>query len=52
MRLFLCLILISPLTFADFNCEVKDMKMLNDDGSLTTPPNPWRVGDVFVVDKL
>jgi hypothetical protein len=52
MRLFLCLILISPLTFADFNCEVKDMKMLNDDGSLTRPPNPWRVGDVFVVDKL
>lgn len=26
--------------------------MLNDNGSLTTPPNPWRVGDVFVVDKL
>jgi hypothetical protein len=25
--------------------------MLNNDGSITTPKNPWRVGDVFVVDK-
>jgi len=51
-NLLLALLLISPASFADFNCEVKDMKMLNDNGSLTTPPNPWRVGDVFVVDKL
>ena len=51
-RLLLTLLLITPLSFADFSCEVKDMKMLNDDGSLKTPPNRWRVGDVFVVDKL
>ena len=51
-NLLLALLLISPVSFADFSCEVKGMKMLNDDGSLTTPPNPWRVGDVFVVDKL
>ena len=51
-KLFLTLLLISPVSFADFNCEVKDHKMLNDDGSITTPKNPWRVGDVFVVDKL
>jgi hypothetical protein len=51
-RILLTLLLITPLSFADFSCEVKDMKMLNDDGSLKTPPNPWRVGDVFVVDKL
>lgn len=51
-KLFVTLLLISPLSFADFSCEIKDMKMLNDDGSLTTPPNPWRVGHVFVVDKL
>ena len=43
---------LSPFSFADFTCEVKDQKMLNDDGSLTSPPNPWRIGDVFVVDKL
>ena len=51
-RLLLTLLLITPLSFADFSCEVKDMKMLNDDGSLKTPSNRWRVGDVFVVDKL
>jgi hypothetical protein len=44
--------LLSSVSLADFTCEVKDQKMLNDDGSLTSPPNPWRVGDVFVVDKL
>ena len=51
-KLLLALILLSPFSFADFTCEVKDQKRLNDDGSLTSPPNPWRVGDVFVVDKL
>jgi len=51
-RLFLALLLISPASFADFNCEVKDMKRLSDDGSLTTPPNPWQVGSVFVVNRM
>ena len=51
-KLLLTLMFLSPFSFADFTCEVKDQKMLNDDGSLTSPPNPWRVGDVFVVDKL
>ncbi len=51
-KLLLALMFLSPFSFADFTCEVKDQKMLNDDGSLTSPPNPWRVGDVFVVDKL
>ena len=51
-KLLLTFLLISPASFADFNCEVKDQKMLNNDGSITTPKNPWRVGDVFVVDKL
>lgn len=50
-KLLLTLVLISPASFADFNCEVKDHKMLNDDGSLATPPNPWRIGDVFVVNR-
>ena len=50
-KLLLTLLLISPSSFADFNCEVKDHKMLNDDGSLVTPPNPWRIGDVFVVNR-
>ena len=50
-RLLLALLLISPFSFADFNCEVKDHKRLNDDGSLTSPPNPWRIGDVFVVNR-
>ena len=51
-KLLLALMLLSSVSLADFTCEVKDQKMLNDDGSLTSPPNPWRVGDVFVVDKL
>ena len=51
-KLLLALLLLSPFSFADFTCEIKDQKMLNDDGYLTSPPNPWRVGDVFVVDKL
>ena len=51
-RLLLSLLLISPASFADFNCEVKDMKRLSDDGSLTTPPNPWQVGSVFVVNRI
>jgi hypothetical protein len=51
-RLLITFLLISPLSFADFNCEVKDMKMLNDDGLSMTPRNPYRVGDIFVVDKL
>ena len=51
-RLLLALLLISPASFADFNCEVKDMKWLSDDGSLTTPPNPWQVGSVFVVNRM
>ena len=51
-RLLLTLLLISPLSFADFSCEVKDMKRLSDDGSLTTPPNPWQVGSVFVVNRM
>ena len=48
----LTLLLISPASFADFSCEVKDMKRLSDDGSLTTPPNPWQVGSVFVVNRM
>jgi hypothetical protein len=51
-KLLLTLLLISPASFADFNCEVKDHKMLNDDGSLVAPPNPWRIGDVFVVNRF
>ena len=51
-NLLLALMLLSPVSFADFTCEVKDQKRLNDDGSLTSPPNQWRVGDIFVVDKL
>lgn len=51
-KLFVTLLLISPLSFADFSCEIKDMKMLNDDGLLTTPPNPWQVGSVFVVNRI
>jgi len=51
-KLLLALLLLSPFSFADFTCEIKDQKMMNDDGYLTSPPNPWRVGDVFVVDKL
>ncbi|MDC0953355.1 hypothetical protein OAR92_01655 [Porticoccaceae bacterium] len=51
-NLLLALLLISPVSFADFNCEVKDMKRLSDDGSLTTPPNPWQVGSVFVVNRM
>jgi hypothetical protein len=50
-KLLLALMLLSPFSFADFICEIKDQKMLNDDGSLTSPPNPWRVGDVFVVNR-
>jgi len=50
-KLLLTLVLISPASFADFNCEVKDHKMLNDDGSLTTPPNPWHIGAVFVLNR-
>ena len=53
MKTFLLtLLLISPASFADFSCEVKDMKRLSDDGSLTTPPNPWQVGSVFVVNRM
>jgi hypothetical protein len=51
-NLLLALLLISPVSFADFNCEVKDMKRLSDDGSLTTLPNPWQVGSVFVVNRM
>ena len=51
-NLLLALLLISPASFADFNCEVKDMKRLSDDGSLTTLPNPWQVGSVFVVNRM
>ena len=55
-RLLVILILISPASFAafgsDFNCEVKDMKMLNRDGSLTTPPNSVNVGALFVVNRM
>jgi len=50
-KLLLTLLLISPSSFADFNCEVKDHKMLNDDGSLVTPPNPWHIGAVFVLNR-
>jgi hypothetical protein len=50
-RLVLALLLVSPLSFADFNCEVKEQKRLNDDGSLTTLPNPYYVGSVFVVNR-
>jgi len=50
--LLIALMLISPVSFADFNCEVKDMKMLNKDGSLTTPPNPFHVGSLFVVNRI
>ena len=51
-KLLLTFLLISPASFADFNCEVKDHKWLNDDGSLTTVPNRWRIADVFIVDRL
>ena len=50
-NLLVVLLLISPVSFADFNCEVKDMKRLSDDGSLITLPNPWQVGSVFVVNR-
>jgi hypothetical protein len=50
-KLLLALMFLSPFSFADFTCEVKDQKRLNDDGSLTSPPNPWHVGDVFVVNR-
>ena len=51
-NLLLSLLIISPASFADFNCVVKDMKRLSDDGSLTTLPNPWQVGSVFVVNRM
>ena len=51
-RLLLALMFLSPFSFGDFTCEVKDQKWLNDDGSLTSPPNQWHVGAIFVVDKL
>jgi hypothetical protein len=51
-KLLLALMLTSPFSFGDFTCEVKDQKWLNDDGSLTSPPNQWHVGAIFVVDKL
>ena len=50
-NLLVVLLLLSPVSFADFNCEVKDMKRLSDDGSLITLPNPWQVGSVFVVNR-
>lgn len=50
-NLLVVLLLISPVSFADFNCKVKDMKRLSDDGSLITLPNPWQVGSVFVVNR-
>ena len=50
--LLIALTLISPVSFAHFNCEVKDMKMLNKDESLTTPPNPFHVGSLFVVNEM
>ena len=50
-RLLLALMFLSPFSFADFTCEVKDQKRLNDDGSLTSPPNQWHVGDVFVINR-
>jgi hypothetical protein len=51
-RLLLALLLISPASFADFNCEVKDMYLLSDDGSLSTPSLPWHIGSVFVVNRI
>ena len=51
-NLLLALLLISPASFADFNCEVKDMNLLSDDGSLSTPSNPWHIGSVFVLNRI
>ena len=48
-RLLLTLLLISPFSFADFSCEVKDAKMLQDDGSLTTYEQ--FTGTIFVVNR-
>lgn len=47
----LALLLISNITFADFFCEVKDHKMLTDDGLLTAPKNQYHLGAKFVIDR-